>query len=192
MFYSHRDTVQFMIKAMIATLMGMREFKVLVLMMIMLSQLILLLPVLNGTPLSTHAQEQQRQLLQGTESNSCITYDLTENAIRISCKHTSLTNIDNQIQNPDLLHKETTNGVWLLNAGIVIEHGATLYINSTDTSWLKINADGETAYPILISGSLKIDSVKVTSWNPDTNGYATTEDSHREGVDVEVGIQDHI
>ena len=187
MFYSHRDTVRFMIKAMIATLMGMREFKVLVLMMIMLSQLILLLPVLNGTPFSTHAQEQQRQLLQGTESNSCITYDLTENAIRISCKHTSLTNIDNHLQNPDLLHKETTNGVWLLNAGIVIEHGATLYINSTDTSWLKINADGETAYPILISGSLKIDSVKVTSWNPNTNGYATTEDSHREGVDVEVG-----
>ena len=115
----------------------------------MFSQLILLLPVLHGTPLSTHAQEQQRQLQQGTESNSCITYDLTENAIRISCKHTSLTNIDNQIQNPDLLHKETTNGVWLLNAGIVIEQGATLYINSTDTSWLKINADGETAYPIL-------------------------------------------
>ena len=85
------------------------------------------------------------------------------------------------------MHKETTNGVWLLNAGIVIEEGATLYINSTDTSWLKINADGETAYPILVSGSLKIDSVKVTSWNPNRNSYATTEDSHREGVDVEVG-----
>jgi poly(beta-D-mannuronate) C5 epimerase len=184
MFSSHKDTVQFKIKAMTA---GMREFKVLISMMIILSQSIFLLPLLNGTPLSANAQEQQRQLLQGTESNSCITYDSTENAIRISCKHTSLTNIDNQLQNPDLLHKETTNGVWLLNAGIVIEQGATLYINSTDTSWLKINADGETAYPILISGSLKIDSVKVTSWNPNTNGYATTEDSHREGVDVEVG-----
>jgi mannuronan 5-epimerase len=184
MFSSHKDTVQFKIKAMTA---GMREFKVLISMMIILSQSIFLLPLLNGTPLSANAQEQQHQLLQGTESNSCITYDSTENAIRISCKHTSLTNIDNQLQNPDLLHKETTNGVWLLNAGIVIEQGATLYINSTDTSWLKINADGETAYPILISGSLKIDSVKVTSWNPNTNGYATTEDSHREGVDVEVG-----
>jgi poly(beta-D-mannuronate) C5 epimerase len=159
-------------------------------MITIICQLILFLLVLQGNQFQVqiaHSQEQNRQQLQGTESNTCISYDSTENAIRISCKHTNLTNIDNQIQNPDLLHKETTNGVWLLNAGIVIEQGATLYINSTDTSWLKINADGETAYPILISGSLKIDSVKVTSWNPDTNDYATTEDSHREGVDVEVG-----
>jgi poly(beta-D-mannuronate) C5 epimerase len=85
------------------------------------------------------------------------------------------------------LHKETTNGVWLLNAGIVIEEGATFYINSTDTSWLKINADGETAYPILVSGSLKIDSVTVTSWNPNTNDYALTEDSHRNGEDTQIG-----
>src|SRR5215216_1097937 len=55
--------------------------------------------------------------------------------------------------------KETTDGVWLLNAGIIIEQGATLYINSTDTSWLKIAADGQTAYPILVSGSLKIDCI---------------------------------
>ena len=34
---------------------------------------------------------------------------------------------------------------------------AALYINSSDTSWLKISADGVTAHPILISGSVKID-----------------------------------
>jgi hypothetical protein len=49
---------------------------------------------------------------------------------------------------------------------MVIEEGATFYVNSTDHSWLRIVADGETAHPILVSGSLKIDLVKVTSWNP--------------------------
>jgi parallel beta-helix repeat protein len=74
-----------------------------------------------------------------------------------------------------------------LNAGIEIAPNATLYINSTDTSWLKIAADGQTAHLIHILGSLKIDSVKVTSWNPNTNDYATTEDSDRNGEDVKVG-----
>jgi mannuronan 5-epimerase len=70
----------------------------------------------------------------------------------IDCEHANLTDIDNQLQNPDVLHKETIDGVWLLNAGMVIENDATLFINSTNTSWLKIAADGETAlFPIGMS-----------------------------------------
>src|SRR5215211_8388799 len=122
-----------------------------------------------------------------TPSSSCITYNPEEKVITITCKSSTLTDINNQLKDPDILHKETTNGVWLLNAGIIIEQGATLYINSTDTSWLKINADGHTAYSILVSGSLKIDSVKVTSWNPNTNDYALTNDSDRNGRDVQIG-----
>jgi mannuronan 5-epimerase len=121
------------------------------------------------------------------EPVACITYESEENIIRIECEHTNLTDIDNQLQNPDILHKETIDGVWLLNTGIIIEEGATLYINSTDTSWLRIVADGETAYPILVSGTLKIDSVKVTSWNPNTNNYGLTDDSDRNGRDVAIG-----
>jgi poly(beta-D-mannuronate) C5 epimerase len=120
-------------------------------------------------------------------SSTCITYDTDPNVITITCEQANLTDIDNEIRNPDILHKESTDGVWLLNAGMVIEQGATLYINYTDTSWLKIAADGETAYPILVSGSIKIDSVKVTSWNPNTNDYALTEDSDRNGRDVTIG-----
>jgi mannuronan 5-epimerase len=120
-------------------------------------------------------------------SSSCITYDTDVNVITITCKSATLTDINNQLKESDILHKKTTNGVWLLNAGIIIEQGATLYINPTDTSWMKIAANGQTAYSILVSGSLKIDSVKVTSWNPNTNDYALTNDSHREGIDVEVG-----
>ena len=125
---------------------------------------------------------------ENTESSSsCITYGTDVNIITITCKRVNLTDIDNEIRNPDILHKESTDGVWLLNAGMVIEQGATLYINSTDTSWLKIAADGETAYSILVSGSLKIDSVKVTSWNPNTHNYALTDDSDRNGRDTTIG-----
>jgi len=137
-------------------------------------------------------------------SSSCIAYNPEEKVITISCKAATLTDIYNHIKNPNILKREISTpptiiaastdtsannnrAQWLLNAGIEISQGATLYINSTDTSWLKIAADGQTAYSILVSGSLKIDSVKVTSWNPNTNDYATTEDSHREGIDVEVG-----
>jgi hypothetical protein len=38
-----------------------------------------------------------------------------------------------------------------LNAGITIAENALLYINASDTSWLKILADEETAYPYIIS-----------------------------------------
>ena len=127
------------------------------------------------------AQEDQ------AEPVTCITYDSDENIIKIDCEHANLTDIDNQLKDPDLLHKETENGVWLLNAGVVVENGATLYIISTDTSWLRIVANGETAHPILVSGSLKIDSVKVTSWNPNTNNYGLTDDSDRNGRDVATG-----
>src|SRR5215204_7523272 len=137
-------------------------------------------------------------------SSSCIAYNPEEKVITISCKAATLTDIYNHLRNPNILKREISTpptiiaastdtsannnrAQWLLNAGIEISQGATLYINSTDTSWLKIAADGQTAYSILVSGSLKIDSVKVTSWNPNTNDYATTEDSHREGIDVEVG-----
>ena len=120
-------------------------------------------------------------------SSECITYNPEEKVVTISCKSATLTDINNQLKDPDMLHKETTNGVWLLNAGIVIEQDATLYINSTDTSWMKIAADGQTAYSILVSGSLKIDSVKVTSWNPNTNDYTLSDDSDRNGADTQIG-----
>ena len=159
-------------------LLDMKKIDLAILTMITLSQSIFLLPIHQGTFFQVQivdAQEQQqRQQQRGTASNTCITYDSTEDVIRISCKHTSLTDIDNQLQNPDLLHKETTNGVWLLNAGIIIEQGASLYINSTDTSWLKIAADGDsgdTAHAILVLGSLKIDSVKISSWDPTAYDY---------------------
>lgn len=41
--------------------------------------------------------------------------------------------------------------------------------------------------PIYVSGSLKIDSVGISSWNPNTNNYTSSLDSHRNGEDVQIG-----
>jgi parallel beta-helix repeat protein len=126
----------------------------------------------------------------GESTSSCITYDSVENLITITCRHANLADIDNAIDNSNVLRKETASDdehIWLLNASILVDNDAILYINSTVVSWLKIVADGKTAYLIHVLGGLKIDSTKVTSWNPNTNDYATTEDSDRNGQDVKVG-----
>src|SRR5215216_4493808 len=111
-------------------------------------------------------------------SSSCIMYDSEERIITVNCKSANLTDIDNQLKDPGILHKETStndyDAIWLLNANIVVAEDTILYINSTDTSWLKIVSDGETAYGIHVLGGLKIDSVKITSWNLETNSYAIT------------------
>ncbi|MGH9952155.1 MAG: hypothetical protein ACRD5J_11040, partial [Nitrososphaeraceae archaeon] len=117
---------------------------------------------------------------------SCISYDPEESMITITCQSANLSDIHSILGDQNVLLKEDdidvnedSDNVWQLNAGIAVAQNATLYINSTDTSWLKILADGETAHPILVSGSLKIDSAKVTSWNPNINNYTTSQDSDR-------------
>jgi mannuronan 5-epimerase len=116
----------------------------------------------------------QTRVFSATKGNSCIKYNATQRLITVSCQSATLTDIYNQLNNPKVLDKEPhEHGVWLLNANLTIDKGATLTIDSTDTTWLKILADGRTlAYGIHVLGSLKIDSVKLTSWNPETNYYA--------------------
>jgi len=107
----------------------------------------------------------------------CITYDSSSNIITVTCSSASLTDINTQLNDDNILSKQQqeSNLIWLLNAGIVVANNAALYINSTDTTWLKINADGDTANGIDVHGRLKIDSVKITSWNMQTNDYAKTD-----------------
>ena len=148
-----------------------------------------LLPFLSGY-FNIYAQEDEEA---SSLSIDCVKYDSKEKTITITCHSANLTDVYNQLRNPEILKKETstpTGAVWLLNAPIIIEKGATLYINSTDTSWLKIIApdrefaseagDNEEnpiskANAIEIFGSLKIDSVKITSWDLSTNDYAITD-----------------
>ena len=117
-------------------------------------------------------------------NNNCIKYNVIQRLIIISCKSATLTDVNNQINNPDILNKQPQ-GEWLLNANMTIQPGASLTIDPTDTTWLKIIADENTlAYGIHIKGALKIDSVKVTSWNPQTNNYAMSYGSRERGSDL--------
>lgn len=117
--------------------------------------------------------------------SGCISYNFDEgngnNVITISCLHpTTLTDIYNSIQNQEILKREdnSNNNTWILDATIVVEKGSAFVINSSDTKWVKIlagdkNGDGDrdSVNSIRVSGSLIIDSVKITSWDPENNDY---------------------
>ncbi|MGC2574394.1 MAG: right-handed parallel beta-helix repeat-containing protein [Candidatus Nitrosopolaris sp.] len=116
---------------------------------------------------------------------SCINYIPSTRTITVSCSSARLTDIDSQIHDSNILVKQFPAGIWLLNANLVIAKEATFYIDSTDTKWLKIVSNQAIAtaipYDIDVHGSLKIDSVKITSWDPTTNNYAIS-DGSREAV----------
>ena len=144
-------------------------------LMLLLSPLLMIVGQID----SSEVLAQQQRVFSATKGNSCIKYNATQRLITVSCQSATLTDIYNQLNNPKVLDKEPhEHGVWLLNANLTIDKGATLTIDPTDTTWLKILADGRTlAYGIHVLGSLKIDSVKLTSWNPETNYYAISNGS---------------
>ncbi|MDF0682442.1 MAG: right-handed parallel beta-helix repeat-containing protein [Candidatus Nitrosocosmicus sp.] len=118
-----------------------------------------------------------------TTGTGCITLDSDEengkNTITVSCSHPStLTDIYNSIQNQDILKREDNSNYspWILDATIIVEKDSTFVINSSDTKWLKIlagdkNGDGDRdiVNSITVFGNLIIDSVKITSWDPEKN-----------------------
>jgi mannuronan 5-epimerase len=122
--------------------------------------------------------------------NSCINYTPSTRTITVSCTSARLSDVFNELHDNSILAKQSPNGVWFLSANLVIAKGATFHIDSTDTKWLKISSKATRvpgiakiapAYIIDVHGSLKIDSVKVTSWDPTTNNYSITNGS-REAV----------
>ena len=110
--------------------------------------------------------------------SSCITYDAKNKIINITCGVATLSDIDKQLRDPDILSIDHSHGTssnnsktWLLNAGVLVGKEASLEVTPDDVVWLKIVADGKTAHPIKVIGNLKVDSVKITSWNPKENDY---------------------
>jgi mannuronan 5-epimerase len=135
-----------------------------------------------------------------TASSSCINYDQSARLIIVTCTSANLSDVYNELKDPSILDIQKqrdsdssfspTNNVWLLNANLTISKGATFYVNSTDTSWLKIISDGTTAYSIDVHGSLNVDSVAITSWNPTTNYYAVSNGTRilqSDGYEVHAG-----
>ena len=128
-----------------------------------------------------------------TLSGKCINYNPTTQTISVSCSNpTRLTDIDNSLRDNTILVKQSPDGIWFLRANLVIARGAAFHIDSSDTKWLKISSEKTTTnrpgnaaatipYHIDVHGSLTIDSVKITSWDPASNNYAITNGS-REAV----------
>ncbi len=124
-------------------------------------------------------------------STDCLNYIPATRTITVSCTNpTRLTDVNNALNDNSILAKQTSDGVWFLSANLVISKGAIFHIDSTDTKWLKINSKVvgtsgvssnsksiRPAYWIDVHGSLKIDSVKITSWDPTTNYYAISNGS---------------
>jgi poly(beta-D-mannuronate) C5 epimerase len=127
----------------------------------------------------------------GSSSPSCITYTPSTRTITVSCTSSSMTEVYNKHQDNSILSKQSSpqgggSNIWFLNANLIIAKGATFHIDSTNTKWLKISskvtrgagsAKIAPAYIIDVHGSLKIDSAKITSWDPTTNYYAITNGS---------------
>ena len=103
----------------------------------------------------------------------CIKYNTSTNTILINCKSANLTDLYTSLDNPTILDKESAKK-WFLNANIRVNDGAAFYINSTDTSWLKINSTSGIANNIDVRGKIQIDSVKISSWDNVINNYANT------------------
>jgi poly(beta-D-mannuronate) C5 epimerase len=98
----------------------------------------------------------------------CVSYEFHANIITVSC-NTNLSEIDKAVNNRSVLEKDR-DGVWILKATIKINPLATLTIDQTDTSWLKItNKNNNEPNFMSVSGKIKIDGVKITSWDPLTN-----------------------
>jgi mannuronan 5-epimerase len=126
----------------------------------------------------------QQHIVRFSTQNKCVKYNELKLLIIVTCKSATLTDIYNQLKNPVVLTKQP-NGVWALNANITINPGAMLTIDPKDTTWLKIIADEKSlSYGIHVKGSLKIDSVKVSSWNPFTNNFAMSNGSRERGSDL--------
>ncbi|MFZ0695986.1 MAG: right-handed parallel beta-helix repeat-containing protein, partial [Nitrososphaeraceae archaeon] len=99
----------------------------------------------------------------------CVTYDNSTRTINICGGAATLDTVNIVLQNPSLLNN-TSEKNWFLNANIQISNGATLFINSTDTNWLKINSTSDDkAFAIMSAGSLVIDKTKISSWNSSSN-----------------------
>ena len=101
---------------------------------------------------------------------NCIKYEMS--SIKISCKSADLLDVYNILhaQNPKVLSKEAPKS-WILNANLEINNGSNFYVNSTNTSWLKVNSTGGLIHSIKVHGNLAIDHVKITGWDYEKNNY---------------------
>jgi poly(beta-D-mannuronate) C5 epimerase len=128
------------------------------------------------------------------KEEKCIYYDKSENLISITCKYADFEDVTRLITDPSILKPDTkiiintsknnNDKVWLLYAGLKVEKNAVLDINSNDVTWLKIIPTMKSPNAIEVDGSLKVDSVKITSWNPKINDYVKFSEKAKEDASI--------
>lgn len=129
------------------------------------------------------------------QGSPCIDYNSDKKAIEVICGSMRLSDVDMELDNDEILENQVdevdeenedeeekkdisdSDKTWLLKANLVIGKDASFTIDQIDTNWLKIYSETDAAYSIRIMGTMKIDSVKITSWDPDEDDYV------REGSD---------
>jgi poly(beta-D-mannuronate) C5 epimerase len=123
--------------------------------------------------------------LASLNPETCITHDEISRTVTITCRNASISDIDKVLNDSTLLKNEGS-GVWFLNSNLSIAEGANFTIDSRDSEWLKINSTtSETAYHIEVLGNVRIDSVKISSWNSTSDDYTKTDGNiHRASIAV--------
>ena len=122
----------------------------------------------NVSSLSLNKSGVREQEILPRSNSFCVNYDNRTMMINICGGKMDMTAVHSIINNSKVLN-QTSPKNWFLNANILIAKGATLFINSTDTDWLKINSTKGAAYSIVTKGNLLIDHTKVSSWNITNN-----------------------
>ena len=97
-------------------------------------------------------------------NSSCINYDNVNRTINLCGGSADLSMVNRVINRSDVLNK-TSDKNWILDANISIADGASLFINSTDATWLKIGSSPSRPHSIVAYGNLIIDGTKISSWN---------------------------
>ena len=149
-----------------------------------------------GEVLAQKTEESEKKEEIESAKEKCISYDKPEKLISITCKYADFEDVTRLITDPSILKLDTTittntntsknnnEKVWLLDAGLKVEKNALLDINSNDVTWLKIIPTKKFPNAIIVEGILKVDSVKITSWNPQTNGYVKFSEKAKEDASI--------
>lgn len=148
---------------------------------------VLVISIFSITTLASTTTTDVIAAAAAADSSSCISYNPQDKEISISCNYVEFKDIVNSVQDQSILYQEEEvagniieKKNWILNAGITVEKNATLNIDSDDVTWLKIVPGSDNPNAIKVDGSLKVHSVKITSWNPQTKDYVHFSESAKD------------
>ena len=112
--------------------------------------------------------------------SDCVQYEPQNRTIALLCGGANLHDISDNLGPIGALTLESK-GVWVLNANLVIGNSAILYMNSTNAIWLKINStnneNNKNPYHIHVLGDMKVDGVRISSWDFMSQNYSSLKKS---------------